>query len=559
MDFSETEDCLQDVEENACCFHESKRLLKTTQTRKKIITPRLAAVFDKLKISQRDAVHLLTAVLDSLGLNASDYIINRFSIHQQRSLIREETSQNVMKKFLENEIPLTIHWDTKLLTSITEQNEDRLAIVATAPGLEQIINMPAIPSGSGLEISSAIYDALEENSILTRTEAFVFDTTSSNTGRFKGACTLLEKAIGRDILFFGCRHHILEIVLAAVFSEANVEVSTSPDIAIFKKFKKHWPQIQQSNFVTGVSHSRIFQIIGDDSTEILNFAYKKLDESFPRCDYKEFLELIVIFLGGTPPKGIHFSKPGAVHYARWMAKAIYCLKIIIFRNQFPEMTDSEINGLIEVAGFIVKCYSQFWFDSHKANMAAFNDLTFLKKIDNYKIINQKISEKAISKLLNHLYYLNEECVGFALFDDRISYETKAKLVAKMSIGGPLNEDEQEDIPKKLYLRKEDFKNFISRDLSSILEDRFSVNTIKVFKRFNIPTDFLEEDPRFWEKNERFKKGQEIVSRLSVVNDCAERGIKLIQEYHGKITKDEEQKQHLLKVIFEYTFFYHLLY
>ena len=68
-----------------------------------------------------------------------------------------------MHTFSENERPLTIHWDTKLLISITEQNEDRLVIVATAPGLEQIINMPSIPSGTGLEISSAVCDALKEN------------------------------------------------------------------------------------------------------------------------------------------------------------------------------------------------------------------------------------------------------------------------------------------------------------------------------------------------------------------------------------------------------------
>ena len=49
-----------------------------------------------------------------------------------------------------------------MVPAAKEQNEDRLAIVATAPGLEQIINMPSIPSGTGLEISSAVYDALEE-------------------------------------------------------------------------------------------------------------------------------------------------------------------------------------------------------------------------------------------------------------------------------------------------------------------------------------------------------------------------------------------------------------
>lgn len=73
----------------------------------------------------------------------------------------------------------------------------------------------------------------------------------------------------------------------------------------------------------------------------------------------------------------------------------------------------------------------------------------------------------------------------------------------MYIGDPLHEDEQEEITKKFSLRKENFKNIIFRDFSVILEDLFSINTNKVFKRFNISTDFLKEDPRIWENNKEF--------------------------------------------------------
>lgn len=59
------------------------------------------------------------------------------------------------------------------------------------------------------------------------------------------------------------------------------------------------------------------------SDEILIFAKNKIKDNFPRDDYKELLELIIIFLGGVPPQGIHFRAPGAYQLARWMAKAIY--------------------------------------------------------------------------------------------------------------------------------------------------------------------------------------------------------------------------------------------
>ena len=43
-----------------------------------------------------------------------------------------------------------------------------------------------------------------------------------------------------------------------------------------------------------------------------NFSTKK----HPRDDYRELLELTMIFLGGIPKKGISFRIPGAVSHAR---------------------------------------------------------------------------------------------------------------------------------------------------------------------------------------------------------------------------------------------------
>ena len=39
-----------------------------------------------------------------------------------------------------------------------------------------------------------------------------FDTTAGNTGHLNGACTLLEKQMGRDLLWLACRHHVMELI-----------------------------------------------------------------------------------------------------------------------------------------------------------------------------------------------------------------------------------------------------------------------------------------------------------------------------------------------------------
>ncbi|GBM18226.1 hypothetical protein AVEN_38998-1 [Araneus ventricosus] len=46
-----------------------------------------------------------------------------------------------------------------------------------------------------------------------------FDTKTTNSGRFNGACTFLEQKIDRNFLWIACRHHMFEVLLSDGFSE----------------------------------------------------------------------------------------------------------------------------------------------------------------------------------------------------------------------------------------------------------------------------------------------------------------------------------------------------
>jgi hypothetical protein len=431
---------------------------------------------------------------------------------------------------------------------VTGEKEERLAIIATGFNTEQILNIPDLPAGTGLEISSAVYESLDKYGILNRVEAFSFDTTASNTGRFKGACALLERRVGRDILFLGCRHHILEIILAAVFS--TMGSSKGPESILFKEFKNCWPQIDQQKFTVGLVDPRINAIIGNESSEILNYANVKILEEFPRNDYKEFLELIIIFLGGTPPRGLKFSKPGPIHSARWMAKAIYTLKMLMFRNQFSKLDAESEKQLVEVGGFIVKCYASFWFEASKAAMAPLNDIELLKKLVKYRNINAEIAEISIKKFLNHLYYLNTETVGLALFDPRLPHETKTKMVNKINADLEMEEEECEGEileEKKLQVKRGNLEEFLDREISTIFEELMAGRTKNILRRFKIKDDFWSVPTNQWDECADYVEGQEKIKQLKVVNDSAERGVRLLEEYNQSITKDEIQKQYVFKV------------
>lgn len=74
------------------------------------------------------------------------------------------------------------------------------------------------------------------------------------------------------------------------------------------------------------------------------------------------------------------------------------------------------------------------------------------------------------------------------------------------------------------------------------------DTVKLFDRFGLPNEFISTDPKTWENREDYNKAKQIVSTLHVVNDTAERGVKLMQDYNNVLCRNENEKQFLLQVV-----------
>lgn len=60
--------------------------------------------------------------------------------------------------------------------------------------------------------------------------------------------------------------------------------------------------------------------------------------------------------------------------------------------------------------------------------------------------------------------------------------------------------------------------------------------------------FLTKDPSEWPTDEVYIEMREKARQMKVVNDCAERGIALITKFNASLTKNEQQKQYLLRVV-----------
>ena len=89
-----------------------------------------------------------------------------------------------------------------------------------------------------------------------------------------------------------------------------------------------------------------------------------------------------------------------------------------------------------------------------AEKTPYQDLCFLRTLKGYENMDKVISQAALSKFCQHLWYLSEEIAALSLFDDAGDEETKVRIVANL---------EREclfDLQKKYFPTKEE----ISRSL-----------------------------------------------------------------------------------------------
>lgn len=124
------------------------------------MTEKVAATFDKCFISDRNAVRILIAVAEACGCEIDNLIINKTSICYYRQQFRQKLAENIKTIFGTSELTAAVlHWDGKLLQQMLYvQKVDRMAIIISNEGNEQILSIPALKSGTGIVQATAIVE-----------------------------------------------------------------------------------------------------------------------------------------------------------------------------------------------------------------------------------------------------------------------------------------------------------------------------------------------------------------------------------------------------------------
>lgn len=494
----------------------------------------LSSALDRTKMSNRQAVHVLSAAAVSLGHDPAELVMNRESFRRERIKFRQISAAEIKAAF-SPDAPLTVHWDSKIVPAADGgPREDRLPVLVSGEGVAKLLAVPNLPNGTGRAVATAVLEVLEDWEVTDRVAALSFDTTSSNSGLTNGACTLIEQRLDREVLHLACRHHVLELVAEKAFVECMGPTS-GPDVPLFKRFKDRWASLDLEVW-EAVADNAPSDLLANRDDLIATFR-RHLDTDQPRDDYRELLELAVIVLGGVPKRGIRFSRPGALHHARWMAKLIYGLKIYLFRSQL-KLKAKEMLELSRFVFFAVGIYIPAWFMAPLAASAPAHDLEFAKRLVGY---SDKGLAKATAKVFGrHLWYLSEPLVALAFFDDDTSLTVKRDMVTA------LEEEGSDDPPRRVTI--EMTSDAIA---SKCLADFVTSGSTKFFRVMDIDTEFLAFDPADWHSKDSYAAAVRRVKGLQVINDFAERGVAMMQEFNLSLTKSEEQKQFLLQVVEEH--------
>ena len=380
-----------------------------------------------------------------------------------------------------------------------------------------------------------VKDYLDSWEVADKIIACGFDTTSSNTGVNNGSCTILQNLLHQQLLWLACRHHILELIIGGAFTTI-FGVTSGPEVTTFKILKTSWNSLN-------LGDRRLPDIpsyFKEDVADILEYVNSKLDQEshLPRGDYKELLELVKLILGGDieRKKGYSYTiqRPGADHHARWMAKGIYVLKMVMLQHQLKSHWTLK-RKFTKMAMFVIFCYVKSWFSSPSLTTAAVNDINLFTRLEKFKKVDRAVSLKTLAVLNRHTWYLTEENIAIALFNTDISLERRSELAKKIYLL---------QIPsEEIVIRKPTLPSITSE---SILEDFVGGRSRGLFDLLGVSLEFLNEDN--WNEAPEFSLVQAALKNLTPINDSSERALALATRFNTLITRTEASYQELMLVV-----------
>ncbi|KAG0721760.1 Avirulence protein AvrBs3 [Chionoecetes opilio] len=213
-----------------------------------VLSPDLVGALNRTGVSSRQALRIVAATASSLGHDPQELVLNPESIRQARAKYRSTLAKDIKETFSPL-TPLTVHWDGKILPQDDGTRAERLAILVTGEGVEKLLGVPKLHSGTGDAAATAVFEALEDQS---RNESW------------RCASTQLVPTLEPSM------------------------------ITIFSRFKDYWSYINQSA-INPHTNEDLPETLASKRDDLIQGLKRLLQTKQPRDDYKELAELSILF------------------------------------------------------------------------------------------------------------------------------------------------------------------------------------------------------------------------------------------------------------------------
>ena len=139
-------------------------------------------------------------------------------------------------------------------------------------------------------------------------------------------------------------------------------------------------------------------------------------------------------------------------------------------------------------------------------------------------------------LARHGWYLVPQMIPFSLFSSKLDEDSKSRVASRI-----LSFEDKK--PAAYSLVKPTFPTISP---TTQLTDLVGPDSFMFFHILGLDYEWLRVSPSKWEASQSFKEAKEFVVTVKVVNDCAERGIKMISDYALILTNDEDMRVRMLQ-------------
>ena len=515
------------------------------------IVEQTAGTSDRLGLSNRQTAMMLAGVVKAGGGNLSQVKVSKSGVQRKRKKARAKKGKAIIDSFVHSKEGYVLHYDTKLVNPKGRDTEDRAAVLYSGGEHSQpyLLGIPKFESSAGKDVEVGVMKELDKYNIdIKDCLATCYDTTASNSGYKSGAHFRLERRVGHAVLELECRKHVYEVHVThankAVFGDTK-----GPQKAHYKKLKNSWSSMELDQKSMKLFDWEEFSgqsYLIEKAHQSLAWAEWHLKQStFPRDDYKELNELIVVFLGGEVPGGFNPKRKGAMHEARFMADAIYLLSMELFASEcFVDVRLTE--QVHKMAVFIAVWHAPNFLKCSLAVTAPANDLSFfqdmLRLSESEDPDFARIGAQVAESVQRHTSYLKAPQVVFALFDEKSGVKERKDIASALSAIPRLDSSPSFFKPGKLaevplvcskkecvgssFCTNEDGDFYPQKTLADLVSSK----SYLLFNLLHIEDlSWLDAPVGLWPCFPSFLKAREIVQKLVVVNDGAERGIFLSNE------------------------------